>query len=245
VRQVLWGLAALALAACGSNFHPDQYPSPEALMDATRAAFDRGDCGAAIRGLNRLVFELPARDARMAEVRFLLGECHLRNGDRLQASQEFRRVADEFPAHERAPTALLRAADAEAGLWRRVELDPTFGEQALRTYTEVQTRFPTSDAAALARERGAALTDRFALKDLKTGDLYFRFRAYDSAIIYYRSVVATYPESKHVPAALVRLVQTYRRIGYAEEAAETCDHLRRFFPTAADVAQTCPAPAPG
>jgi len=90
----------------------------------------------------------------------------------------------------------------------------------------------------------AALADRFALKELKNGDLYYRVHAYDSAIIYYRSVVATYPDSKHVPAALLKLVETYRRIGYAEEAGETCEHLRRFFPTADGVARTCPAPAP-
>jgi outer membrane protein assembly factor BamD len=238
-------LSALALAACGNNFHPEQYPSPEALLDASRAAYERGDCGAARQGFTRLLFEFQPRDPRVAEVRYLLAECLLRDGERLQAAQEFRRVADDFSSHERAPTALLRAADAEAAMWKRVELDPAFGERALSTYGEVQTRFPNSDAAAQARERGAALADRFALKDLKNGDMYFRFHAFDSAIIYYRSVVATYPESRHVPVALVRLVETYRKIGYVEEAAETCDHLRRFFPTADDVARTCPAPAAG
>jgi outer membrane protein assembly factor BamD len=241
----LWPLWTLAVIACGTNFHPEQYPSPETLMDAARAAYDRGDCNGARQGFTRLLFELQPRDPRVAEVRYMLGECLLRDGDRLQAAQELRRVADEFPSHERAPTALLRAGDAEAQMWKRVELDPAFGERAMSTYAEVQSRFSGSDAAALARERGAALADRFALKDLKNGDMYLRFRAYDSAIIYYRSVVATYPESRHVPVALIRLVEIYRKIGYAEEAAETCDHLRRFFPAADDVARTCPAPDAG
>jgi outer membrane protein assembly factor BamD len=243
VRHALLGLAALAGVACGNNFHPEQYPSPEALLDASRAAYQRGDCGSAQRGLSRLLFEFQARDPRVAEVRYLIGECRLRSGDRLEAAQELRRVADEFPTHELAPRALLRAADALAGMWKRVELDPTYGEQAVSTYAEVVSRFPSADAAAEARERAATLTDRFALKDLKNGDFYFRVRAYDSAIIYYRSVVATYPESRHVPAALLKLVETYRRIGYTEEAGETCEHLRRFFPTADGVARTCPAPA--
>jgi outer membrane protein assembly factor BamD len=238
-------LAALASSACGNNFHPEQYPTPDALFEASKAAYDRGDCGAALRGLTRVLFEFQPRDPRMAEARFLLGDCRLREGDRLQAAQELRRVADEFPTHEMAPRALLRAADAYAGLWKRVELDPTYGEQALTTYAEVATRFPDSEAAVRGRERVAQLTDRFALKELKIGNEYFRYRAYDSAIIYYRSVVATYPESRHVPEALVRLVETYRRIGYAEEATETCDHLRRFFPTADGVAEACPAPSTG
>ena len=244
MRQALLGLAALAGAACGNNFHPEQYPSPEALLAASRAAYERGDCGFAVQGLTRVLFELQPRDPRVAEARYLLGECHLRSGDRLQAAQELRRVADEFPGHELAPRALLRAADALAAMWKRVELDPTYGEQAASTYAEVASRFPNAEATVQARERAAELTDRFALKELKNGDLYYRVHAYDSAIIYYRNVVATYPDSKHVPAALLKLVETYRRIGYAEEAGETCEHLRRFFPTADGVARTCPAPAP-
>lgn len=241
MRLALLVFAVLAGAACGNNFHPEQYPSPEALLAASKAAYDRGDCGAAVRGFTRLLFEFQPRDPRVAEVRYLLGECHLRDGERLQAAQELRRVADEFATHELAPRALLRAGDAYAGLWKRVELDPTYGEQALSTYAEVASRFPDSEAAVRARERVAELTDGFALKELKNGDLYLRVRAYDSAIIYFRSVVTSYPESKHVPTALLRLVQTYRRIGYTEEAVETCEHLRRFFPTSDGVGETCPA----
>jgi outer membrane protein assembly factor BamD len=241
-RRSGWWLALLACVACGNNFHPEQYPTPESLLEASRAAYQRGDCGDAIRGLTRLLFEFQPRDPRVAQVRYLMGECRVRQGDRLQAAQEFRRVADEFPSHELAPTALLRAGDAEADMWRRVELDPTYGERALSTYTEVQSRFPSSEAAAQARERAAVLADRFALKELKTGDFYFRLRAYDSAIIYFRSVVANYTESRHAPVALLRLVETYRKIGYAEEAAETCDHLRRFYPAHEGVPEACPAP---
>lgn len=236
-------LATLAGAACGNRFHPEQYPTPQALFDASKAAYERGDCGAAVRGFTRVLFEFPPRDARVAEARYLLGECRLKDGERLLAAQELRRVADDFPTHELAPTALLRAGDALAGLWRRAELDPTYGEQAQSTYSEVLTRFPQSDAAARARERSAELADRFALKDLKTGDFYFRLRAYDSAIIYYKSVVASYTESRYAPVALLKLVETYRRIGYAEEAAETCEHLRRFYATVDGVADACPAPS--
>lgn len=242
MRQGLLTVVALA-AACGGGLKPDQYPSPQALFEASKAAYERGDCGSAVRGLTRVVFEFPARDPRLAEARYLLGECRLRQGDRLIAAQELRRVADEFPTHELAPRALLRAGDALAGLWKRPELDPTYGEQARSTYSEVLTRFPQSEEAARAQERSTELADKFALKEIKTGDFYLRLRAFDSAIIYYKSVVANYTESRHAPLALLRLVDIYRRIGYAEEAAETCEHLRRFYATHDGVTEACPAPA--
>jgi outer membrane assembly lipoprotein YfiO len=230
----------LLLAACGGHFKPDTYGSPVELFDASKAEYQRGNCGGAIKGFTKVVFELPPRDPRIAEARYLLGECHLQAKDYLEASREMRRAADDFPSHEIAPTALMRSGDALAKLWKRPELDPTYGEQALAVYSEVLTRYPNSSAAGLTRERVAALGDRFATKDLKTGDFYYRIKAFDSAIIYYRSVITSWPQSQFAPTALMKLVRTYERIGYDDEANETCAHLHRFYPEAAGLKDVCP-----
>ncbi|MDH3498147.1 MAG: outer membrane protein assembly factor BamD [Gemmatimonadota bacterium] len=245
MRRGLTAMLAVAGLACGNRFKPELYATPADLLQAAKAEYERGNCGGAIRGFTRVLFELPPRDPRIAEARYLLGECRLREGDYLEATRELRRVADDFPSHELAPTALMRAGDALARLWKRPELDPTYGEQALSIYSEVLTRFPNAPAAAQTRERSQTLQNRFALKALKNGNFYFRIRAYDSAIIYYRSVVASWPESRHVPEALMKLVATYRRIGYEEEATEACEHLRRFYADAPGLNDACPAvPAP-
>jgi outer membrane protein assembly factor BamD len=230
----------VVLAGCTGGFKPEQYPSPTALFEAAKAEYQRGNCGGATRGLTRVIFELPARDPRIAEARYLLGECRFQDGDHLEASREFRRAADDFPNHEVAPTALMRSGDALARLWKRPELDPTYGEQALSVYSETLTRYPNSPAAETTRGRVTELGDRFALKDLKNGDFYARIKAYDSAIIYYRAVIARWPQSRHAPTALLKLVETYRRIGYEEEATETCDHLRRFYAETPGLDDRCP-----
>ena len=230
----------ILLAACGSGFTPETYPTPESLLAASIERFEAGDCGAARRGLLRLSFELPARDERLADVRFYLAECQYQDGEYLGASREFRRVADEFPDHARAPAALLRAGEALARLWKRPELDATYGETALAVFRELAVRYPAADAARAAREQVAVLVDKFAAKDIRTGDFYFRLRAYDSAILYYRSVIQQWPESRLAPRALLRLVATYERIGYEEEIRETCDHLRRFYPDQPGLNARCP-----
>jgi outer membrane assembly lipoprotein YfiO len=228
---------------CRPGFKPQAYPTPVALFDAAKAAYQKGNCGAALLGFARVMFEFPARDPHVAEARFLTGECHFKQGEYLQASQDFRRVADDFPNEERAATALMRAGDALAKLWKRPELDPTYGEQAQAVYSEALARYPDAPEAEEIRKRSQVLTDWFALKDLKNGDFYFRIRAYDSAMIYYRWVVATYPQSKYAAPALLRLVQTYRKIGYDDEVTETCAHLRQYYPDADGVDRVCPAPA--
>ena len=73
---------------------------------------------------------------------------------------------------------------------------------------------------------------------------YFRLKAYDSAILYLRDLVATYPRAAAAPDALAKLAEAYRILGYAEDVRETCDYLRRFHPAAAgrdDVRNSCPA----
>jgi hypothetical protein len=44
-----------------------------------------------------------------------------------------------------------------------------------------------------------------------------------------------------VADALLRLVDTYRAIGYAEERKEACANLRRYYPQAAGLDARCPA----
>lgn len=242
IRLCLLSIVLLT-AGCGSHFKPELYASPTDLFDASKAEYQRGDCAAATRGFNRVLTELAPRDPRLAEARYLLGECEFQSKAYLDASRSLRRAADDFPDHEIAPTALMRSGDALAKMWRNPELDPTYGEQAMSTYSEVLQRYPNSSAAAETRQRVAELTDKFALKEMKTGDFYFRLKAYDAAILYYKQVIASWSQSSYAPTALMKLVRTYRRIGYEEEATETCAHLRRFYPEAEGINEVCPAPS--
>ena len=132
----------------------------------------------------------------------------------LEAAREFRRASDETPNDPIAPEALLRLGDVYADLWRRPELDPTYGQTALATYQELLNRYPGSSAA----KRGAT-PDRGAERAVclqgitRPAMYYFRLKAYDSAILYLKDLVATYPKAAVVPEALVKLVQAYKTLG--------------------------------
>lgn len=234
---------AAAVASCGGGLNPALYPSPDSLYEVSLERYEAGDCGDAVTGFRELTFALPPRDPRLADIRFYLAQCLLDDGQNLEAALEFRRVADEFPQHRRAAEALLGAGDAYADLWERPELDPTYGENAQAVYRELLARYPETPAAAAAQERIAELNDQFAHKMYKTGEFYLRLNAYDSAILYFRDVVASYPRSRHAPRALLKLVEAYEKIGYREERRETCAHLREFYPDLPGVADACPPDA--
>ena len=257
MRRLFSLIWLLPLAACARHAPPKTSAIPqlgiqEAASPATVDSLYRlamkdvrsGDWGDAGKALQRLVLEMPPSDPRIAETRLYLGEAQLAQGDQLTAARTFREVADMTPNDPLAPVGLLRAGDAYAELWRKPDLDPTYGETALATYQELLNRYPEGTPAATAKMRIAKLQDEFAYKQYKTALYYMRIKAWDSAILYLKDVVATYPRAAIAPDALIQLVWTYRRLGYMEDVKETCGYIRRFHPDARGVDQMCPAEPP-
>jgi outer membrane protein assembly factor BamD len=255
-----WPLICLvgALAACGGSARSrsQALPPPVSSADANPAAIDslwrqseqavrHGKWSEAEKLLNRAVLEFSPGDPRIARAHFFLGESLYAQGRHLEAAREFRKASDETPNDPIAPEALLRLGDVYSDLWRRPELDPTYGQTALSTYQELLNRYPGGTAAKRAEARIAELNERFAYKSYKAAVYYFRLKAYDSAILYLKDLVATYPKTAVVPDALVKLVQAYKTLGYREDVQETCGYIRRFHPKAPGAGAVCPRNSTG
>lgn len=218
----------------------------DSLYRAARVHLRNGKWSKASQALDRALLIMQYDDPRRQVGHFMMGEALMAQGNQLQAVREFRRAADEGGSDSLAADALLRAGDAYAELWRRPELDPTYGETALQTYREVQQRYDGALAAQRAAVRVGQLEEMFAAKEYRTALFYFRIKAYDSAILSLRHVVATYPRTQIVPDALVKLVEAYRKNQYVEDLREACQYIARFFPgTAPRVAETCPETTTG
>jgi outer membrane protein assembly factor BamD len=253
-RGVLWVLISVTLSGCLFKGKPKP-PPPVETVEMTRARgdslwreaqgdFRQGRWKRSASNLDRAVLIMDYGDPRRAKGHFMMGEALLAQQNELQAVREFRKVADENASDALAPDALLRAGDAYASLWRKPELDPTNGETALATYRELLERYPDTDASRRAVARVTALQNQFAAKELRTAKFYLRMKAYDSAILSFRNLVATYPRSESVPEALQRLVETYARLNYEEDLRDTCDYIGRYAPKAVPkVARLCPKEA--
>lgn len=214
----------------------------DSLWSLAEARFRRGKWGDTAKLLERLVLEFPPGDARIPQARLYLGNAYFSMKSHLQAVREFRKLSDERPNHPLAPIALLRAGDTYADLWRRPELDPSYGQTALSTYRELRNRYAESEAATRAQVKITQLEEKFAIKQYKSAVFYFKLKAYDSAILYLKDLVATYPRTAAAPDALELLVKAYDRLGYQEDVAETCGYMRRFHPDAPQTGSACPAP---
>ncbi len=255
VTTTVMALGAVMVIGCGgksqkglASVSPEQSAAAAAADSMWVVADDlyrHGRWEKLTEELDRLALLMPPNDARRSRLRYLSGEAKLGMGDPLSAARDFRKVSDETPSDPLAPEALLRAGDAFFQIWKRPELDDTYGKTALATYQELVNRYPGSTAAKRAQTHIADLQDRFALKSYKAAQYYMRLKAYDSAILYLRELVATYPRAAIAPQALLRLVQAYERLGYEEDVRETCGYIRRFHSGALGVDEVCPAPPPG
>ena len=259
-RSLVLAAGALVIAGCGGGRSAEAGGSSSAIPAKAEGASARevdslfrlaesrirhGKWGDAIEHLERLLLEFSPGDSRIPQARYFLGEAKLAIGSHLEAAREFRRVSDDTPNDRLAPEALLRVGDVYADLWRRPELDPSYGQTALATYQELLNRYPNTPAAARAQERIDELQERFAYKQYRAGLFYFKLKAYDSAILYLRGVVATYPRTSVAPDAALKLVEAYRRLGYQEDVKETCGYLRRFHPNAVRGRSPCSADTAG
>src|SRR3954467_6086984 len=199
--------ALLLLVACGGRrANPRAAPAPLSATGASAATVDslwhnaegavrHGKWSDAEKLLNRAILEFSPGDPRVSRAHFYLGESLFAQGRQLEAAREFRKTSDKTPNDPLAPEALLRVGDVYADLWRRPELDPTYGQTALATYQELLNRYPASNAAKRAQLHISDLNERFAYKTYRAAMFYYRLKAYDSAILYLKDLVANYPKA--------------------------------------------------
>jgi outer membrane protein assembly factor BamD len=237
-------LTLVLLGACRpanvqSTFQPSSDPAP--IIVKAREEFRSGQFASALVSLRRLQFELGPGDSLVGEVRYYVAECTFQTGDLATAALAFQKVAEEFPTSDYASLSLLRAGDANLRLWRRPDVDATSGQTALAAYKELIGRYPGTPAALRAQSRILQLNEWFAEKEFKTAKFYMRRKAYDSAVLYYKDIIASYPDTRLVPDALLQLVDIYQSIGYLEERKEACANLRRYYPQTDGLASRCPA----
>ena len=146
----------------------------------------------ASKQLDRVLLEFQPGDPRIAQAHFYLGEAHYAEGSHLEAAREFRKVPTNPQRSPRAGRAApgrrcLRRPVAPAGAGSLLRPDRA------RHLPGAVNRYPGHRAANRAQERINELQERFAYKEYRAALYYFRLKAYDSAILYLKDLVATYP----------------------------------------------------
>jgi outer membrane assembly lipoprotein YfiO len=242
IRAGFMVAAVVAAAACHPAFNPRAYPSSSALFDASLAQYGIKKYDNAVTGFERLTLDLSARDTLLPLAHWYLAHSHEMKLEHLLAASSYARLAESFPDDSLAPMALLLAGEAYAELWRRPDLDATYGDLAQIQFRQLAAIYPDSPIRKLGDSASLSIDERKAAKDYGTGMFYTRRRAWESSLIFFKDVVKNYPNTKTARDALMEMVVVYRRpeLKYVPEAAETCVTLRTAYAGDAAVAALCP-----
>jgi outer membrane protein assembly factor BamD len=234
-------LAVVLVAGCHHTpgFQPLKFASHQALFDASLAELRKHKWSHAVAGFEKLTTDLPARDPLLPESYYYLGEAHMGSKEYILAAQSYSRVAENFPEDTLADRATYKTGVAYAMLWRRPGLDPEYGETSRSTFQSFLAAYPDSPLRDSAQKQIDRLDEWFAIKGYNNGVTYYKRKAYDSGIIYFRDVVKQYPKTDAARKSQIRLVQSYRAIKYREDVAETCGSLEKGHPSDRDVAKVC------
>jgi outer membrane assembly lipoprotein YfiO len=235
-----------ATAACRPEFQLKNLTTNEALYTASLREYQRHHWDNAVAGFEKLTTDLPARDTLLSRAYWYLASSHERQNEHLLAAQSYSRIVESFPDDSLADDAALEAARAYKRLWRRPQLDPLYGETAVASYNTLIGLYPTSPLIPQAEKEIAELDEMFARKDFDAGMYYFRRKAYDSGNLYFKDVLAKHPNAPTAREAATKLVESYRAIGYKEDASELCVQLVPRYPKDRDVQKACdgvPQPA--
>lgn len=234
-------LAAVS-GACGRGFKLSRYTTNEALFNAAVNELSRKKWDNAVSAFEKLTFDLPARDTLLPLANWYLAKAHAGRGEHILAAQAFNRLSESFATDSLADDAMFEAAREYQKLWRRPSLDANYGEQALSAYQSMLGLYPESELKDEAEKQMGMLQEWFADKDYQSGLYYFRRKAFDSAIIYFKDVVKNYPQTAKSREAYLRLAESYEAIRYREDKKEVCTTLQEKYPRDKDVALTCGAP---
>lgn len=233
-------VAAVLVAGCHHHgFQLLKFPSHQALYDASVSELQKHKWDHAIAGFEKLTTDLPARDPLLPRAYYYLGEAHMGKHEYILAAQSYSRVAENFPEDTLADRSTYNTGIAYGKLWRRPGLDPQYGETARSTFQSFLAAYPDSPLRDSAQMQIDKLDEWFGIKGYNNGVTYYKRKAYDSGIIYFRDVVKQYPKTDAARKSQIRLVQSYRAIKYKEDVAETCGTLEKNYPKDEDVQKVC------
>lgn len=205
------------------------------------AKYEAKKFGDAASAFERLTLDLPARDTLLPKAQWYLGLARLKRSERLLAAQAFIKLSETFPDDSLADDALLTSGRVYIELWKTPSLDPQYGLLAQTQFRLLVGVYPDSPLADSAKRALQDLDERFASKDYDTGMHYYRRKAFDSAVLYFKDVVKNWPESERAKQAMLRMVEIYRLpfMNYEDDAREVCQALLGAYPEDAGVLAAC------
>jgi outer membrane protein assembly factor BamD len=136
---------------------------------------------------------------------YKMGECFKKAGDYQQARLTFQKLVDEHPESK-----LAEEANFQVGLCAsRASLKPSYDQSetdsALQEIEDFAKRHPESKLTGEADKMRLSLREKKAQSDYDIAEFYWKQKQYESAGVYYKSIVDSLPDTNIAKMAQQRL----------------------------------------
>lgn len=156
---------------------------------------------------------------------YYLGMAMLRSGQTVDAKGQFRRLLSNYPSSAFAEEASFRQGQCSFLSSATYDRDQTETQDAIRELAAFIQTATDSVWIDSARAYIDKCRDKLARKEYMSARFYYRISKFDAAVVYYRSLLETYPASKYAPEAHLYLALALARIDRVTEARATAEEV--------------------
>jgi outer membrane protein assembly factor BamD len=173
--------------------------------------------------------------ANMDTLLYYLGKADVMLKLPSEARVEIERLIQDFPT-----SAYSDEAHYLLGYCSFLETNPPERDQekthkAIRELTDFIDRFPESAYIDSAQKFIEKCMEKLAEKEFANAHFYEKIEQYDAAIVYFKSLIADFPQSKYVNQSKLAIAQNLIALSRPGEAQPILDELVSSLPAANDI----------
>ncbi|HMA64155.1 MAG: outer membrane protein assembly factor BamD [Fibrobacterota bacterium] len=161
----------------------------------------------------------------MDTVYYYLGMSYLKTKNYLEARSEFERIASDYPDSPLFFEAKFRSAHAVLLSSKSFERDQKETLEAIGMFKEILETYPENTVKDSVEYYLQRAVDKIETKELTNARFYIKMNEYESAVVYFKSFIENFPESKHVDESKLTIAELYLKLDRKSDAAEVLTDL--------------------
>ncbi len=228
-RTLFASAAMLLLVACAAEEKVYKEEPVERLYNAALAQIERGEYEASAKAFVEVDRQHPY-SVWATKAQLMAAFSYYQNNEYDDAIISLDRFIRIHPSNRDVPYAYYLKSLSYYEQISDIGRDQQMTQLALKSLSEIVTRFPNSKYARDAALKIDLTQDHLAGKEMEIGRYYENQGQYLGAINRYKKVVDQYQTTTHVPEALHRLTASYLSIGLVDQAKKTASVLGHNFP---------------
>ena len=188
-------------------------------------AYEAGRVGSAISNLSSVRLNCIGTFEYPDSVYYVLGQSYLNARKAAEARLEFRVITQEFPHSEFREEALYLMGYCSFKAAPIVERESKNINRAMRELNIFLSEYPGSEYRDSAKIYIDSCYAHLVAKEFYSADYYIIVEKYESAIVYYNSIINDYPYSPRIPEAKIKLTESLIGAYRFSEAASMIEEL--------------------